>query len=176
MWNLFFLRLWAHSLTTVLRHLWYFSQQNLKTCKALPWKINRKLWGEAKDKKWPPSVSNTTTGKLAIFEALSLLPTNVLMIKTTLLLTLFTVKNRNTLPEKNPDLTVLTVFENHRKSLIQHCERSGPRLHFEGTNVNWKCRKWSILASFWKPEACGQTVLPDRSVLIGQKLVKNDKT
>ena len=31
--------------------------------------------------------------------------------------------------------------------------------------------------SFWrvfkKPEACGQTVLPDRSVLIGQKLVEN---
>ena len=26
---------------------------------------------------------------------------------------------------------------------------------------------------FWKPEACGQTVLPDRSVLIGQKLVEN---
>ena len=28
---------------------------------------------------------------------------------------------------------------------------------------------------FWKPEACGQTVLPDRSVLIGQKLVENAK-
>ena len=33
----------------------------------------------------------------------------------------------------------------------------------------------SILASFWKPEACGQTVLPDRSVLIGQKLVESAK-
>ena len=33
----------------------------------------------------------------------------------------------------------------------------------------------SILASFWKPEACGQTVLPDWSVLIGQKLVENAK-
>ena len=31
------------------------------------------------------------------------------------------------------------------------------------------------LASFWKPEACGQTVLPDRSVLKGQKLVENAK-
>ena len=31
------------------------------------------------------------------------------------------------------------------------------------------------LASFLKPEACGQTVLPDRSVLIDQKLVENDK-
>ena len=31
------------------------------------------------------------------------------------------------------------------------------------------------LASFWKPEACGQTVLPDRSVLIGQILLENTK-
>ena len=31
------------------------------------------------------------------------------------------------------------------------------------------------MATFWKPEACGQTVLPDRSVLIGQKLVENAK-
>ena len=31
------------------------------------------------------------------------------------------------------------------------------------------------LASFWKPEACGQTVLPDRSVLIGQKFEENAK-
>ena len=29
---------------------------------------------------------------------------------------------------------------------------------------------------FLKPEACGQTVLPDRSILIGQKLVENAKT
>ena len=31
------------------------------------------------------------------------------------------------------------------------------------------------LASFWKPEACGQTVLPDRSIFIGQKLMENAK-
>ena len=31
------------------------------------------------------------------------------------------------------------------------------------------------MASFWKPEACSQTVLPDRSVLIGQKLVEKFK-
>ena len=38
------------------------------------------------------------------------------------------------------------VFENYRKSLIlQHCERSELHLHFE---------------------ACGQTVLPDRSKII----------
>ena len=30
----------------------------------------------------------------------------------------------------------LTVFENHRKSLIQHSERSELRLHFEWTKVN----------------------------------------
>ena len=28
---------------------------------------------------------------------------------------------------------------------------------------------------FWKPEACCQTVLPERSILIGQKLVENAK-
>ena len=69
----------------------------------------------------------------------------------------------------------ITVFENHRKSLIQHCERSELRLHFEWTKVNQKCQKCSILASFWKSEACGQTVLPDRSLLIGQKLAENTK-
>ena len=31
------------------------------------------------------------------------------------------------------------------------------------------------LASFKKPEACGQTVLPEMSILIGQKLAKNSK-
>ena len=36
-------------------------------------------------------------------------------------------------------------------------------------------QKLSIVASFWKSAACGQTVLPDRSVLIGQKLMENAK-
>ena len=44
-----------------------------------------------------------------------------------------------------------------------------------GQKVIEKCQKWSILASFWKPEASGQTVLPDRLVLIWQKLVENAK-
>ena len=35
--------------------------------------------------------------------------------------------------------------------------------------------KLSILVSFWKPEACGQKMLPDRSTLIGQKWVENTK-
>ena len=33
----------------------------------------------------------------------------------------------------------------------------------------------SILAIFWKPEGFSQTVLPDRLILIGQKLVENAK-
>ena len=32
-----------------------------------------------------------------------------------------------------------------------------------------------FLAIFRKPESCGQTVLPDGSILIGQKLVENVK-
>ena len=31
------------------------------------------------------------------------------------------------------------------------------------------------MASLWKSEAGGQTVLPDKSLLIGQKLVENAK-
>ena len=45
------------------------------------------------------------------------------------------------------------MFENHRKSLIQHCERSELHLHLEWT----------------------KTVLPDRSILIEQKLMENAK-
>ena len=67
------------------------------------------------------------------------------------------------------------MFENYRKSRIQHCERSELRLHFEWAKVNNKCKKWSIFAIFSKPESYGQTVLPDRSLLIGQKLVKMPK-
>ena len=36
--------------------------------------------------------------------------------------------------------------------------------------------KMAHFASFRKPEACGQTVLPDRSIVIGQTLVENAKT
>ena len=49
-----------------------------------------------------------------------------------------------------------TVFENHRKSLIQHCERSELRLHFEWTKSSLKMPKMVNLA-------CGQTVLPDKN-------------
>ena len=39
------------------------------------------------------------------------------------------------------------------------------------TKIGRKCQKWLIRRGFDKPEAYGQTVLPDRSILIGQKLV-----
>ena len=64
------------------------------------------------------------------------------------------------------------MFENHTKSLIQHCERSELCLHFGWTKVDKKCQKWSIWRVL-KPEACNQTMLPDRSFLKGQKLVEN---
>ena len=42
-------------------------------------------------------------------------------------------------------LQMCTVFENHRKSCIQHCERSELRLHYEWAKVNWKCQN----GQFW---------------------------
>ena len=43
-----------------------------------------------------------------------------------------------------PSRDSITMFENHPKCLIQHCERSELRLHFEWTKVHSKCQKWSI--------------------------------
>ena len=62
------------------------------------------------------------------------------------------------------------MFENHRKCLIQNCERSELV-----DKSSLKIPKMLNLAIFWKREACGQTVLPDRSVLIGQKSMENAK-
>ena len=44
--------------------------------------------------------------------------------------------------------------------------------------IFWVDKSWLKMPKmvqfvFWKSEACGQTVLPDRSVLIGQKLTEN---
>ena len=63
----------------------------------------------------------------------------------------FTKKNRE-IRVTLPSAAVFdTLFENHKKCRIQH----------------------SIWQVFEKNEACGQAVLPDSSLLIGQKLVKN---
>ena len=40
------------------------------------------------------------------------------------------------------------VFENYRKRLIQHCERSELCLHFGWTKIHKNAKKWSILATF----------------------------
>ena len=63
-----------------------------------------------------------------------------------------------------------TVFENHRKSLIQHCERSELRLHFSGQKLIKNAKN----GLFWRffenlklaVKQCYQT---------GQKLVENAK-
>ena len=67
----------------------------------------------------------------------------------------------------------LTVFENHRKSLIQHYERSELRLYFEWTKVNQKCQKWSNLASFLKTWSLQSNSVTRQVNLRGQKLVEN---
>ena len=54
------------------------------------------------------------------------------------------------------------MFENRPKSIIQHCERSEQRLHFEWTKVPKNAKD-------------SQIVLPDWSILIGQKLVESSK-
>ena len=55
------------------------------------------------------------------------------------------------------------MFEKSAKSLIQQCERSELRFHFEWTKVNQKCQKAKMVNfdNFRKSEGCGETVLPD---------------
>ena len=62
------------------------------------------------------------------------------------------------------------MFENHRKSAS-----GASYVYILSGQKLIKMPKMLNLASFGKPEACGQTVLPDRSVSIGQKLVENAK-
>ena len=67
------------------------------------------------------------------------------------------------------------MFENHKKSLIFNIASEASYVYILSGQKWIKNDKNGPLASFWKPEACDQAVLPDRSVLIGQKLVDNDK-
>ena len=59
-------------------------------------------------------------------------------------------------------MTILNGLKLMENAKIQKC-------HFVQTKVVQKCQKWSILTSFCNTEACCQTVLPDRSILIGKK-------
>ena len=55
----------------------------------------------------------------------------------------------------------IPVFE----SLIQHCNEPSYLYILNGQKLFKNTPKWNILASFFlKPEACGQTVLPDSIV------------
>ena len=55
------------------------------------------------------------------------------------------------------------LFENHRKIASE----ASFAYILNGQKLIKNAKKLSILASFWIFEACGQTVLPDRSLLIG---------
>ena len=44
------------------------------------------------------------------------------------------------LPQHSKSKSLITVFENHIKSLIEHCERSELRLHFA----------WTKVGQFWR--------------------------
>jgi len=63
---------------------------------------------------------------------------------------------------------MLQMFENHPKSRTYIYILSGQK-------VLKKAKNGQFYEFFWKPEACGKTVLPDRSILIQQKLMKNVK-
>ena len=70
-----------------------------------------------------------------------------------------------------------------KKILVSQCLKITEKVSFNKSEASYVhilsgqkfIKNWSILASFWTPEACGQTVLPDRSLQIGQKLIENDK-
>ena len=59
------------------------------------------------------------------------------------------------------------MFENHRKSLIQLYERSELRLNFEWTKLLKVIKNAKSDFEYLK-----LALLPDRSILIGQKLVE----
>ena len=68
------------------------------------------------------------------------------------------------------------MFENHRKSLIQHCERSELRLHFEWTKVKLKnAKNGPIWRVFENLKLAVKQSYQTGQFLVGQKLVENAK-
>ena len=65
------------------------------------------------------------------------------------------------------------MFEYHRKKSYSTLWVKQATFTFWVDKSSLKCQKSSVLASFWKPEACSQTLLPDKSSLVGQKMVGN---
>ena len=66
------------------------------------------------------------------------------------------------------------LFENHRKSpTTLRAKRATFTFWVDKSYL--KMPKLVKLASFWKTKVCGQTMLPDRSVLMNQELLENAK-
>ena len=59
--------------------------------------------------------------------------------------------------KKKPDWGKITVFENRPKSRIQFASAASCVYILSGQKLIKNAKKWSILASFWKPEACYET-------------------
>ena len=70
------------------------------------------------------------------------------------------------------DNVLHTVFENHRKSLIKHCASEASYIFILSGQ---KLIKRPNIVNFERIQACGQTVLPDMSILTEQKLAKSTK-
>ena len=69
------------------------------------------------------------------------------------------------------------MFDNHRKKgSFNIASKASSYVYILNVQKLIKnAKKWSILASFRKPEAYGQTVLPEKSFPIGDKLIENIK-
>ena len=70
---------------------------------------------------------------------------------------------------------ICTVFENHRKVSFNIASEASYIYILSRQKFIKKAKSGPFWRVFLKYEACGQTVLPDRSVLIGQKLLENAK-
>ena len=68
-----------------------------------------------------------------------------------------------------------TVFENHNKVSFNIASEASYVYILSGQKLIKNTQNGPFWRVFEKPEACGQTVLPDRSLLIGQKMVENAK-
>ena len=65
------------------------------------------------------------------------------------------------------------MFENHRKSLIQHCELRSYVYIFSGQKFIKNAKNSQFWRVFEKPGVYGQIVLPDSLIFKGQKMMEN---
>ena len=67
------------------------------------------------------------------------------------------------------------VWKSQKKSHIQHCESSEPRLHFEWTKVHQKCQKLVNFGEFFKTWSLRSNSGTRQITFIVQKIVENAK-